>query len=192
VRVPLLSSFPPSFLASLPSFRPSPQLQQDETPIHLSFSFSFFLSVSFPHSLSQPKTHFLKTQKTDGIECELINPSADIIGDEKLLCAIVCNVHYVARTLSEHPDIRPFIDRKKLSVVGAYYAFNGVVSFFDEDNQGQGGMEGGGVLGGVEGNGSLCLSCSGHMSGSSSPTAGGSRGASPHGSVAEGLNNKSA
>lgn len=110
------------------------------------------------------------------------------MGDEKLLCAIVCNVHYVARTLSEHPDIRPFIYQKKLSVVGAYYAFNGVVSFFDED-QGQGGMEGGGVLAGVEGNGSLCLSCSGHLSGSSSPTAGsGCGGSSPHGSMAEGMN----
>jgi len=114
------------------------------------------------------------------------------MGDEKLLCAIVCNVHYVARTLSEHPDIRPFIDQKRLSVIGAYYAFNGVVSFFDED-QGQEGregwMEGGGVLAGVEGNSSLCLSCSGHLSGSSSPTAGsGSRGSSPHGSIAEGMN----
>jgi hypothetical protein len=53
-------------------------------------------------------------------------------------------------------------------------------------------MEGGGVLAGVEGNGSLCLSCSGDLSGSSSPTGGGSRGTSPHASVAEGLDKKSA
>lgn len=123
-----------------------------------------------------------------GIECELIDPSAHIFGDERLLCAIVCNVHYVARTLSEHPDIRPFIDRRKLSVVGAYYAFSGVVSFFDDQDEG-GWMERGRVFGGVEGNGSLCLSCSGTLSGNSSPMAGGgSKGSSPPPSVQDGVN----
>lgn len=139
--------------------------------------------TTYPLSPSRPLPVCL-----GGIECELIDPSAHIFGDERLLCAIVCNVHYVARTLSEHPDIRPFIDRRKLSVVGAYYAFSGVVSFFDDQDEG-GWMERGRVFGGVEGNGSLCLSCSGTLSGNSSPMAGGgSKGSSPPPSVQDGVN----
>ncbi|EWM29063.1 carbonic anhydrase [Nannochloropsis gaditana] len=120
-----------------------------------------------------------------GIECALLEPGLEDVDDERLLCAIVCNVHSVARTLSEHPDIRPFIEQKALSVVGAYYAFNGVVSFFDDGEDGNAtGKEVGST---VNGQASLCMSCSGTIHRSSSPTADPSQKVNSRLSVSEGL-----
>ena len=87
------------------------------------------------------------------------------IDDEKLLCAVVCNVHSVVQSLREHPDISPLVQEDKLSVVGAYFSFNGVVSFFDDDNDKEADMS----ASGSNGNPSLCLNCSAHASGTSSP-----------------------
>ncbi len=101
----------------------------------------------------------LVTNISKGISCDMLGQTAEI-DDEKLLCAVVCNVHSVVQSLQEHPDIHPLIQEGKLSVVGSYFSFNGVVSFFDEDLT---------DAAGTNGNSSICMSCSGHVSGSNSP-----------------------
>lgn len=102
----------------------------------------------------------LVTNIASGISCDMLGQSAEI-DDEKLLCAVVNNVHSVVDSLQKHADIRPLIEDGKLSVVGAYFSFNGVVSFFDEDQP---------DAPGTNGNPSICMSCSGQVSGSNSPT----------------------
>jgi hypothetical protein len=44
--------------------------------------------------------------------------------EEKLLTGIICNVHHVVQGLEDHEDIKPLIQAGKLSIVGAYFAFN--------------------------------------------------------------------
>jgi len=52
---------------------------------------------------------------------------------EKCICAVICNVHHQVRTLKEHPDFKALVSEEKIKICGAYYGFNGAVTFFDED-----------------------------------------------------------
>lgn len=52
--------------------------------------------------------------------------------DEKVLCAVVTNVRHVVKGLQGHPDVAWLVRTQGIKVVGAYYGFNGGVTFFDE------------------------------------------------------------
>lgn len=57
--------------------------------------------------------------------------------EEQVMCGVVCNVHHTVQALRSHPDIANLAAKKGVLIVGAYYAFNGAVTFFDEDEEDQ-------------------------------------------------------
>jgi len=59
-----------------------------------------------------------------------MNLPANTSADERTVCGVVCNVNHQSRCLSEQEDVQSFI-QKGATVLGAYYGFNGAVSFFE-------------------------------------------------------------